>query len=273
MIRISKSRPAPPPLTTRGTRHRRQLEALQAADPAACEVPGNTLLATRDGIYNDTRVKERLRTDQHDKCCYCESYFSSTSYGDVEHFRPKAGYQQDAADALHKPGYYWLAYDWHNLYFACQLCNQRHKGNLFPLANPARRAASHQTSLAAEQPLLPDPATEDPAAHLTFDQDTAVALDERGAACIRVFGLDRPELIRRRIDKLKALKQARFLSGLDMSRPLLPPVAEFFASLHFTYQEAVALVEEARLTWQAAALDAAEFAGMVRAAFPALPTS
>lgn len=50
MIRIAKSPTAPPPLRSQGARHRQQLEAAQAADPAACEVPGNTLLATRDGI-------------------------------------------------------------------------------------------------------------------------------------------------------------------------------------------------------------------------------
>lgn len=271
MIRITKSQPAPPPLGSSGKRHRKQLEAMQATDPAACEALGSTRLATYDGIYNDARVKQQLRADQHDKCCYCESYFSSTSYGDVEHFRPKAGYQQAAADTLRKPGYYWLAYEWRNLYFACQLCNQRYKGNLFPLANPAERATTHQHPLAAERPLLPDPAIEDPAAHLTFDQDTAVALDERGEACIRVFGLDRPELIRQRLDKLKALRQAHFLSKLDMSKPLEPAVADFFNSLSLNYKEAIETVAEAKRLWEEAAFDAAEFAGMVRATFRALP--
>ena len=272
MIRLHKSQPPPPPLRSSGQRHRKQLEALQAANPVACQAAGNTLLATRDGIYNDARVKARLRADQYDKCCYCESYFSSTSYGDVEHFRPKGGYQQDAADALHKPGYYWLAYEWDNLYFACQLCNQRYKGNQFPLADAASRACSHQYSLAAEQPLLPDPATEDPAAHLTFEQDAAVALDGRGATCIRVFGLDRPELIQRRIDKLKTLKHAYFLGSLDMSLPLQPAIASFLAQLNLTYAEGLAVVADAKAMWEQAALDAAEFAGMVRANFSALPT-
>ncbi|HEX8349443.1 MAG TPA: hypothetical protein VF598_05760 [Hymenobacter sp.] len=271
MIKIAKSQPAPLPLKSSGTRHRKQLQKLQEADPPACQAPDNTLLASRDGIYNDIRVKERLRADQHNKCCYCESYFSSTSYGDVEHFRPKAGYQQDAADTLHKPGYYWLAYEWENLYFACQLCNQRYKGNYFPLANPAYRACSHADNLALEQPLLPDLATENPAAHLTFVQDAAQALDERGSVCIRVFGLDRPELIRRRIDKLKALKHAEFIAGLDMSLPLNPFIETYFQQLKLTYAESLAIVMDAKRIWEAAAFDSAEFAGMIRANFPLLP--
>ena len=271
MIQVIKSYPAPLPLQRSGTRHRKKLEGIQAADPGACQVPDNKVLATRDGIYNDAQVKGRLRADQHDKCCYCESYFSSTSYGDVEHFRPKGGYQQDASDALHKPGYYWLAYEWSNLYFACQLCNQRYKGNLFPLADPTQRAVTHTDTLAAEQPLLPDPATENPATHLTFVQDAAKALDARGMACVQIFGLDRPELIKRRFDKLKALKQAHFLGGIDMSLPLNPAIASFLQQLNLTYKEGLARVADAQRQWQEAAFDSAEFAGMVRANFLALP--
>ncbi|MBF9222385.1 HNH endonuclease family protein [Hymenobacter ruricola] len=267
MIRIAKSPAVPAPLGTRGARHLKKLQETQEADPAACRVADNKLLESRDGIYNDNRVKERLRADQHDKCCYCESYFSSTSYGDVEHFRPKGGYRQDAADALHKPGYYWLAYNWHNLYFACQLCNQRFKGNYFPLRNPADRAQSHADFLSDEQPLLPDPATEDPAAHLSFVDDAAQALDERGAGCIWVFGLDRPELIKRRAERLKSIKQARLLAGLDMSRPLAPAIAGFFRELKLSYADAVEMVAEAQRIWDTAALDSAEFAGMARAYF------
>lgn len=273
MIRITKSQPPPAPLPTSGTRHLRQLQAVQEADPAACQVADNKLLESRDGIYNDARVKERLRADQHDKCCYCESYFSSTSYGDVEHFRPKGGYQQDAADALHKPGYYWLAYNWLNLHFACQLCNQRFKGNYFPLRNPAGRAQSHADALNDEEPLLPNPATEDPAAHLTFTGDAALALDERGACCIWVFGLDRPELIKRRAERLKSLKQARFMASLDLSAPLAPPIATFLRELKLNLTDAAAMVAEAQRIWDEAALDSAEFAGMTRAYFQRLANS
>ncbi|WP_052732820.1 HNH endonuclease family protein [Hymenobacter terrenus] len=273
MIRIRKSQPTPAPLPTSGARHLKKLKETQEADPPACEVAGNTLLESRDGIYNDARVKERLRADQHDKCCYCESYFSSTSYGDVEHFRPKGGYQQDTTDALHKPGYYWLAYAWSNLYFACQLCNQRFKGNYFPLANPASRARTHADSIAVEQPLLPDPATEDPASHLTFVEDAVQALDARGASCIVVFGLDRPELLKRRQERLKSLKQARFMASLDLSKPLAPAITDFLQELKLSTADAAAMVTEAQRIWDEAALDSAEFAGMTRAYFQRLANS
>ena len=60
---------------------------------------------------------------------------------------------------MEQPGYFWLAYVWENLFFACQLCNQTFKQNLFPLANPTkRRARSHMDDLSAEEPLLIHPA-------------------------------------------------------------------------------------------------------------------
>jgi uncharacterized protein (TIGR02646 family) len=274
MIRITKSQPAPTPLTTRGARHLSKLQATQAADPAACQVPGNKLLESRDGIYNDAQVKAQLLSDQHRKCCYCESRPTSVSYGDVEHFRPKGGYQQVRGGPLHKPGYYWLAYAWDNLYFACHLCNQEFKRNYFPLRNPTKRARCHIDPLAQEQPLLIDPATEDPARYLTFRQDAIAPkrASRRGQACIEAFGLDRPELISRRIEHLKRLTHARIIGGLDLSLPLSATASQFLQEARLSLAEGQALVVDARRIWQEAALDAAEFAGMVRANFPHLPT-
>jgi len=273
MIRITKSQPAPAPLTTRGARHLRQLQAIQAANPAACQTPGNKLLESRDGIYNDAQVKARLLSDQHRKCCYCESRPTSVSYGDVEHFRPKGGYQQVRGELLHKPGYYWLAYAWNNLYFACHLCNQEFKGNYFPLRNPTKRAKNHNDVLAQEHPLLPDPAAEDPARYLTFQKDAILPKRDslRGRACIEAFGLDRPELIDRRIEHLKRLTHARIIGAIDLSLPLDATARQFLSEARLSLVAGQALVDDARRIWQEAALDAAEFAGMVRANFPHLP--
>ncbi len=87
---------------------------------------------------------------QHDKCAFCESKVSAIAYGDVEHFRPKAGYQQSHDDDLQRPGYYWLAYEWSNLFFSCSICNQQGKRNVFPLANPRRRATCHRDDIGLE---------------------------------------------------------------------------------------------------------------------------
>jgi hypothetical protein len=102
------------------------------------------------GIYAHETVKAALKECQHDKCAFCESKVSHIAYGDVEHFRPKKGYLQEDGDELQRPGYYWLAYEWTNLLFCCQICNQRHKRNLFPLTDPSQRATSHHDEIASE---------------------------------------------------------------------------------------------------------------------------
>src|SRR5215469_15345176 len=63
-----------------------------------------------------------------DKCAYCESPVGHVAYGEVNHFRPKALVQEDAAF----PGYYWLAYEWSNLLLACRQCALS-KRNRFPI--------------------------------------------------------------------------------------------------------------------------------------------
>ncbi|SET08078.1 HNH endonuclease family protein [Hymenobacter actinosclerus] len=271
MIQVTKSAAVPAVLSRRGPRHQRQLEQLYAADPAACQVPDNTVLKSHDGIYNDASVKQQLRLDQHKKCCYCESIFTDTSYGDVEHFRPKAGYQQISKAPLQKPGYYWLAYDWTNLLFSCQLCNQEYKGNYFPLRDPTTRAQSHTDNLAREQPLLLHPVLDNPEAHLTFVKDAIKPLNERGEASIEAFGLDRPDLVKSRLDHLRGLLYVRIVGAFKFTLPLEEREQEFLTELRLSVTEGRAEADNARQLWREAALDSAEYAGMVRANFPHLP--
>jgi hypothetical protein len=130
------------------------------------------------------------------------------AYGDVEHFRPKAGYRQGPNDPLARPGYYWLAYEWSNLLFCCQLCNQRFKGNHFPLMDATQRAKSHHDDIKNEQPLFIHPAMEDPSDFLEFDEQYLCAIDDnvRGQATIEALGLNRDKLVEKRGDALKKLK-------------------------------------------------------------------
>ncbi len=159
-----------------------------------------------DTIYAHDDVKAALRTAQQDKCAFCESKVSHIAYGDIEHFRPKGGYRQRESDELEQPGYYWLAYDWTNLFFSCQLCNQRFKKNLFPLRNPNHRARSHRDDVSREKPLLLDPARDSPKKHLTYTDEMVRALDQRGTVTIEVLGLNRPELVEQRLERLRMLK-------------------------------------------------------------------
>jgi uncharacterized protein (TIGR02646 family) len=195
VIRIKKPTLAPAILLNRGDRAARQLCELYGSDPKAYR-DGSKRFDFDASLYRAKSVKFALQKAQHDKCALCESKVSHIAYGDVEHFRPKAAYRQSPEDRLVKPGYYWLAYDWSNLLFCCQLCNQRFKRNYFPLTDPRRRAKSHNDDIGSEQPLLINPAVEDPATFLEFRENLVHAIggNARGEKSIEVFGLNRREL-------------------------------------------------------------------------------
>ena len=169
----------------------------------------------RRNIYNHKSVKRALKKYQHDKCCYCEGKFTANYAGDVEHFRPKHYAQQAYGTVKEYPGYYWLAYDWTNLFFSCAICNSSHKKNLFPLVDSSGRARDHHGSLEQEQPLLLDTGgTEDPRNHIGFHKEVPVKITENGRVTIENLGLDRPGLNEDRRKLLAQLKLARDVVNL-----------------------------------------------------------
>lgn len=198
MIRIRKPLKAPHVLTTKG--------AAQTQKNCADYNSGSRKFEFKSHIYNAKSVKNALLKTQHKKCCYCESKFLPTSYGAVEHFRPKGAVRQKQGQSQQYPGYYWLAYDWDNLLVSCEQCNSSHKGNLFPLAIQKRRARSHHDDITKEQPLFIDPAREDPRRHIRFRGQTVYGITKRGRETIQGMGLGREDLEEARIEKLELLR-------------------------------------------------------------------
>ncbi|MCP4700062.1 MAG: hypothetical protein GY862_24900 [Gammaproteobacteria bacterium] len=183
MIRINKPPQAPDDLLQ---------ESGAATEALQRQYDRGTRYFTFDNdIYRE--VKDTLRQMQHGKCCYCERKLET---GDVEHFRPKAGYKQNNTDELHRPGYYWLVYDWDNLLFSCAECNRYYKKNFFPLDDETQRARSHHDDIRNEVPLLVHPAREDPQAYIEFiaTQPRAVQGCRKGRLTIQYTGMDRPFL-------------------------------------------------------------------------------
>jgi uncharacterized protein (TIGR02646 family) len=188
-------------------------------------------------LYSHPEVKTALRLAQHDKCAFCESRITHIDYGTIEHFRPKAGSKQNSADELLQPGYFWLAYDWENLFFACSLCNEQFKQNLFPLQNPQKRARSHHDDLTQEKPLLIDPSKETPTEWIEFppsqpDCPAPRNKSRRGRKTIKVFGLDREELNEMRRDCLNDLKVfVKLREKLRKEVPTDPMLGEIEAAI------------------------------------------
>jgi uncharacterized protein (TIGR02646 family) len=202
MIRVRKPAYAPASLRDRGVTMTAELcDRVDAGEPVCFDHRSRA-------VYGAADVKQALRTAQHDKCCFCEAKLSHSQFGDVEHFRPKASARQHPD---HPPtnGYYWLAFEWQNLYLSCEVCNRRHKHELFPLAHPEQRVLSHHRSaeLHAEQPMFVDPGHEDPASFIEFRREyaAAVAGNARGFATCDALQLNRPSLVENRRECRQAL--------------------------------------------------------------------
>jgi uncharacterized protein (TIGR02646 family) len=250
MIRIRKKTitPVPAILQTKG----------KTATALLCERfdMGDKNFESRDfdsGIYGHHEVKDALIQIQHGKCCFCESKILHISYGDVEHYRPKAGWVQDN-EKLNKPGYYWLAYEWDNLLLSCQICNQRNKKNYFPLISGSKRALSHHDNTSLEQPFFIHPVNDEVENLITFKEEIPIAVNgnPRGAETISKLGLDRELLNEQR---RKTLNMVRDIYDLANGYP------ETFPELKQQAKEKV------KKYYIASTLDETEYAAMLRAFF------
>jgi uncharacterized protein (TIGR02646 family) len=177
-------------------------------------IKGTISFDFKSKIYGNKKIKKQLVAYQFGKCAFCEQNVLSTSYGDVEHFRPKGGFRQSNNNQMQFPGYYWLAYDWNNLLFSCSICNQRFKKNLFPILNSHQRARNHYSSLVLEKPVFINPYDENPKFLIGFNEEVAQGKDKRGRGdrTIDALGLNRKgngfsDLIELRRDHFDTVEQ------------------------------------------------------------------
>lgn len=164
----------------------------------------------------------------YNKCAYCESPLVAVK-GDVEHFRPKAEATgarfslrtrstTKRATESDPDAYWWLAWDWDNLLIACAVCNSN-KRNRFPTIGSRAKAEARGAELAAEKAILLNPCEDRPDQYLVFDEKGVVssrvppeqsALNmpkdvDRGAITIEILGLNRPDLVEARRERLETL--------------------------------------------------------------------
>lgn len=269
MIRVEKSTDVPGVLTEDGIPATNENKRLYEANSAAYD-SGTAKFTIQSSIYGDASVKTQLIDEQHGKCCFCEADFTANGYGDVEHFRPKAGYTEKRTSKLMRPGYYWLAYDWNNLFFSCQICNQRFKKNYFPLEDEAQRARNHTVDYQNEAPLLLHPSTDEPADHITFNRHVPVAKTNRGKVSITGFGIDRPELNRLREAHLQNVRNNEALAKVDLAHLTEADRVLYSAIMNQPWPILEEIILTAKAFMGKAANDTQPFAAMVRANFPGL---
>lgn len=214
MIRIERPLEAPDVLQTTGVQNTR--ENCESYDRYRNDYHDKSRKFDFDSdVYGHDSVKNALLNAQYAKCCYCESRFRATSYGAVEHFRPKGAVKQFRDQRMEYPGYFWLAYSWTNLLVSCEMCNTTYKGNLFPLENYAERARSHHYNVNVERPLFVDPSGEDPRQHIRFRRSEVTYVTERGRATIEGLGLGRSDLEEARRERLAHLESLRWIAQLE----------------------------------------------------------
>jgi uncharacterized protein (TIGR02646 family) len=251
VIRIDKPKIAPAKLTNEGTT-KTDSHILEYKQSPQDYQSGKKKFSFSSDIYGDSSIKKALILAQHKKCCFCERLVGDD--GDVEHFRPKSAYCQQKGKKFERPGYYWLAYTWDNLYLSCGPCNQRQKKNLFPLADPANRAQLHNHNIILEEPLFVNPGEEDPSQHIGFRGEVPYAIPKstKGKPTIQILKLDRDILNDARLRHLKTQKNLYNIVQLASQKP--------------QDKEWQALAAEAEKTLKDAISDQAEFAAATRSA-------
>jgi uncharacterized protein (TIGR02646 family) len=143
-------------------------------------------------------VRKALERLFHGKCAFCETNYSAVSLMDIENFRPKGGaIGTDGKLSLYH--YWWLAYEWFNLYPACAECN-RSKGSRFPVDGERAPLRANETEIRKERALLFDPCVDYPESDLVFAIDGNVASSSvRGRTTIDTYNLNRSALVTRRM--------------------------------------------------------------------------
>jgi len=143
-------------------------------------------------------IKAHVQKLFNNKCAYCESAVDVPIQGNIENFRPRSGTR--TTTGFLPDHYWWLAYQWENLYLTCNVCN-KHKRDYFPLIDESTRAAigAKRRDVLAERILILDPCIDNPKEHLYFKRDGSVAgKTDRGSATIEFFALNRGDLIEAR---------------------------------------------------------------------------
>ena len=195
----------------------------------------------RADVYASDRVRAALEELFHRMCAYCGVKVAAVTW-DVEHYRPKGRVRERPEH----PGYYWLAYEWSNLYVACQPCNQHRrdkptwedptegpavgKVDQFPLADESTRAMEPGDDLSAEDRLLIDPCADNPEDYLGYEptgQIFAIGSAPKGERSIEVYALHRKRLVEERreawdeaLQLLETVRRAEIAGASDAAAPV-----------------------------------------------------
>ncbi len=167
------------------------------------------------------------------RCAYCETNVTYRGPGSVDHFRPTSR-AVNLDGSISKDHYWWLYYEWTNLYLSCPYCNQC-KGARFPVKGSREAVGTPADGLFKEDRLLLDPCQDHPERELLFTDSGLVSSGtERGRTTIEVLSLNRAYLVEARGEELKKLQKgwqeyssSSSVSSLDALLSLVHPYQAF----------------------------------------------
>jgi uncharacterized protein (TIGR02646 family) len=208
MIRVDRTQvPQPRVLTTKAAEAERARARQFYRRPAAKRA--QETFDFDPALFAAEEVRTALDELFYSKCAYCEQPLPPDAQI-VDHFRPRAG-AVDLDGSFDLDHYWWLAYEWANLYASCTECASL-KGLRFPVegarAKPPRAPSKkREITEPVDRGVLLDPCADDPEQHLLFLDDGQVAgTTDRGRVTIEVLGLNRTALLEAR---RAALESAR----------------------------------------------------------------
>jgi len=156
--------------------------------------------------YTPFGITETLNELFNGKCAYCESKIVLDKANHfLDHFRPRnnaKGFEKDQIELDH---YWWLTYEWRNMYFSCLEC-EKFKSTWFPInGRRAKPKTSYEEIIEKEVNLIIDPCNDKIENHLAFEFKTGeiIPLNKRGEATIEILKLNRRRLVNGRLLALK----------------------------------------------------------------------
>ena len=158
-----------------------------------------------------------------------------------------------------------MAYEWNNLFFSCQICNQRFKKNYFPIEDETKRAKNHTFDYLKEDHLLIHPSVDNPDDHIIFNRHVPVAKTEKGKTSISSFGIDRPELNRIREAHLQNVRINQAFAKIDLENITDSDRQHYSRIMQQPWPILEQLIRTAKAFMTTAADDTKPFAAMVRA--------
>ncbi len=140
-------------------------------------------------VYTDKSVHEELVHLFNGKCAFSDSLIENPDLHNITHYRPPS-HSISSDGKLSREHYWWLAYEWDNIYLASGICS-RAKGSRFEVESERAPVQTGLEFIHIEKPLLLDPCKDNPEEHFVYDSKGFVSSDSnRGRVSIETYNLN-----------------------------------------------------------------------------------